>query len=169
MRKIYAALLALTLGATAADARRWHHNHHRLLVEDTDELARDRAPGEPGAPRRQGDEDDVTRWLPRGWQLQPTDPNWKGRRYISADGFAKIAIFSSEVSEQSVTAQMRDIAFGEGEQISYLRGERDWVVASGSKDNHVFYRKASLACGGKSWHRIEFEYPFEDKKKLDNL
>jgi hypothetical protein len=101
--------------------------------------------------------------------LQPTDPNWKGRRYLSPDGFAKIAIFSSDVNQESISTQMKEIAFMPREQISYLRGERDWVVASGVRDGRIFYRKAALACGGRSWHQIEFEYPLEDKPKLDAL
>lgn len=160
------------LGVGSADARRWrsHHDHGRdnnPLVENFEAKSNRLDARQPF--KSLSDEDDVTSWLPLGWQLQPTDSNWKGRRYVSPDGFAKLAVFSSELGEQTVAAQMRDIAFIQGEQISYLRGERDWVLVSGSRDNHIFYRKAALACGGKSWHRIEFEYPFEDKKKLDGV
>lgn len=174
MQKPFLIILTLLLTAGGADARRSHHHHGYnsapLSGESDEATERDLRRGGVGRNDLSSkDEDDVSSWLPLGWQLQPSDPNWKGKRFISPDGFATIAIFSSEAREQSVATQMRDIAFVEGEQISYLRGERDWIVVSGSKDNHIFYRKATLACGGKSWHRIEFEYPFEDKVKLDNL
>lgn len=174
IHKLPVIIFALVLSISGADARRRHHHHGQnsaLLSEESD-LATEHSLWEGGAGRKQqasSDEDDVTSWLPVGWKLQPSEPNWKGKRYVSPDGFAAISIFSSDRTEQSVALQMRDIAFTEGEQVSYLRGERDWIVVSGSKDNHIFYRKAALACGGKSWHRIEFEYPFEDKAKLDTL
>ena len=41
------------------------------------------------------------------------------------------------------------------------------VVVSGFKDSRVFYRKAILACAGKSWHQIAFEYPSELKARMD--
>lgn len=174
MLKLAVITISILLSISSADARRRHHHDRQpaVLLSDQPDFAVDRLPGRGRAGRSQqapSDEDDVTSWLPVGWKLQPPDSNLKGKRYISPDGFATIAIFSSDRTEQSVALQMRDIAFLEGEQISYLRGERDWIVVSGSKDNHIFFRKASLACGGKSWHRIEFEYPFEDKKKLDAL
>lgn len=169
MKKSLIMLFALLVSVSSADARRGRHHHGPKSAPVSQELDRAKEVGVDRDYRAASDEDDVTGWLPPGWQLQPIDPNWKGRRYISPDGFASIAVFSSQVSELSVPNQMRDIAFVEGEQISYLRGERDWIIVSGSKDNHIFYRKAALACGGKSWHRIEFNYPFEDKVKLDNL
>ena len=169
MHRLALIILASVLSISSADARRRHHHrgpNPALLSEESD-LAAERSPRRNQ--QASSDEDEVTSWLPVGWKMQPSDPNWKGKRYVSPDGFATIAVFSSDRTEQNVGSQMRDIAFVEGEQVSYLRGERDWIVVSGSKDNHVFYRKAALACSGKSWHRIEFEYPFEDKVKLDTL
>jgi hypothetical protein len=36
--------------------------------------------------------------------------------------------------------------------------ESDWLAVSGIKGNKIFYRKAVIACGGKVWHHIAFEY-----------
>jgi hypothetical protein len=113
--------------------------------------------------------DETLSWLPRGWRMQPAEPDWRGRRYTSPDGYSKLSIFTTDVGDGLVSDQMKETAFRAGEQLSYLRGERDWIVVSGIKDAHVFYRKASLACGGRNWHRIEFEYPVEEKKHLDAL
>jgi len=64
---------------------------------------------------------------------------------------------------------MRSIIFVKDETITYLRGERTWVAVSGFKDSRIFYRKAILACAGKAWHHIAFEYPAELKIKMDPL
>jgi serine/threonine-protein kinase len=62
---------------------------------------------------------------------------------------------------------MKEIAFGEGESITYLRGERDWIAVSGLKGDRIFYRKAVIACQGRSWHLIAFEYPATMKQTMD--
>ena len=66
---------------------------------------------------------------------------------------------------QSLPCDLR--ANAEGETLTYLRGERNWIVASGIKDDRIFYRKATIACGGTAWHHIAFEYPVERKRAMD--
>ena len=55
----------------------------------------------------------------------------------------------------------------EGETVTYFRREPDWIAVSGFKAGRIFYRKAVLACGGKVWHHIEFEYPAALKRRMD--
>ena len=62
---------------------------------------------------------------------------------------------------------MQSVAFAEGETLTYLRGERDWIAVSGSKGDRIFYRKAIITCGGKAWHHIAFEYPIALKREMD--
>ena len=31
----------------------------------------------------------------------------------------------------------------------------------------LFYRKATIACGGTAWHHIAFDYPVERKRAMD--
>jgi len=64
---------------------------------------------------------------------------------------------------------MKAVAFGEGEQIMSLRGEQNWIEVSGFKADRVFYRKIVLACSGRSWHEIAFEYPEEIKTSLSEF
>lgn len=64
---------------------------------------------------------------------------------------------------------MRAVAFVDGEERTYLGGERDWIVASGQKAGRIFFWKARLACGGKSWRHIAFEYPMEAKRRMDRV
>ena len=33
----------------------------------------------------------------------------------------------------------------------------------------MFYRKAILACGGRVWHHVAFEYPPEIKARVDRF
>jgi serine/threonine-protein kinase len=64
---------------------------------------------------------------------------------------------------------MQSVAFAEGETLTYLHGEQDWIVVSGSKAERIFYRKAVIACGGKVWHHIAFEYPVALRREMDRF
>ena len=61
------------------------------------------------------------------------------------------------------------MAFADGEDVTYLRGARDWLAVSGLKADRVYYRKVALACGGTTWRHIAFEYPVAAKPVLDRL
>ena len=39
-------------------------------------------------------------------------------------------------------------------------------MVSGTKDDRIFYRKAAIACDGKVWHHIAFEYPSGQREQL---
>src|SRR5262249_4992628 len=67
--------------------------------------------------------------------------------------------YASWTATEPITSHMQSVAFAEGETVTYLRGERDWVAVSGIKGDRIFYRKAVIACGGKVWHHVVFEYP----------
>jgi hypothetical protein len=38
---------------------------------------------------------------------------------------------------EPITSHMQSVAFAEGETVTYLRGERDWIVVSGTKGDAV--------------------------------
>jgi hypothetical protein len=99
--------------------------------------------------------------VPPGWRLQPD------RRYVSPDGSSWFAPHASPVGSEPITAHMDRIARQEGETVTYFRREPDWIAVSGFKGGRIFYRKAVLACGGKVWHHIEFEYPAALKRRMD--
>jgi hypothetical protein len=105
--------------------------------------------------------------VPPNWQLQPPDPNWGGKRFLSPDGSSWLAVYASLTAAEPIASHMQSIAFAEGETLTYLRGERDWIVVSGTKGDRFFYRKAVIACGGKVWHHMAFEYPAERKQAMD--
>lgn len=104
--------------------------------------------------------------VPPNWQLQPADPNWHGKRFLSPDGLSWLAAYSFPVAGESIAKHMQSVAFAEGETLTYLRGQPDWIVVSGIKDDRVFYRKAFIACDGKIWRHIAFEYPIRQQQEM---
>jgi hypothetical protein len=161
--------LVLALTATGADARRRHHRHWHgaPVMMIAPDMGVD-MPGEmrgdmPRGPRREGS------FIPADWKLQPQDPNFSGRRYLAPDGSAWLALYSAPVDKDKVAAHLKDVAFADGEEVTYLRGAREWLAVSGLKGDRVYYRKAALACGGTIWRHIAFEYPAEQKPALDRV
>jgi hypothetical protein len=152
MRKLVLIALVLAVTATAADARRRGHGYLRMT-----------GPG-PG-PAIEG-------LIPPDWRLAPQEQNWEGRRFVSPEGDAWLALYSSPADAQALDAHLKQVTFVEGEDITYLRRDRGWLVVSGvkgGKEDRIFYRKVVLACGGSTWRHIAFEYPAEAKRAFDRF
>ena len=164
MRLVMATLLTLILAPSiTADAR--HRHHHRFEYQQGSPEQQYGLPAISHAKGRRGLS--LAQLLPRDWKLQPPDSNWTGKRFISPDGSAWFALYSSPVAQDQVTPHLKEIAFGEGESITYLRGEKDRIAVSGLRGDRIFYRKAVIACAGRSWHQIAFEYPANMKETMD--
>jgi hypothetical protein len=187
MQKILLISLAVFLFSTTAEARWWHHHHHGhayyygyvgrwdngyphvRVPKAPAEMASDESAQEsrvPGGTPSEGqpstaDGNTTALWLPPDWQRQPADPNWQGERFLSPDGTASFSANITPVGQEPIAQHMRAVAFGDGEQITRLRGGRSWIEVSGFKGDRIFYRKSVLACGGTSWHEVAFEYPAE--------
>ena len=177
MGRILLIALILAVSATAADARRRHHYRwHRAPVMmiapgvPPMEMPREMRDGREmrGLDLPRGERRD-SGFIPAGWQLQPADPNFSGRRYMAPDGSAWLALYSAPADKDKVAAHLKEVAFAEGEEVTYLRGARDWLAVSGLKGDRVYYRKAALACGGTQWRHIAFEYPQDQKPTLDRM
>ncbi len=164
MRAALLILLVLTCAAGSADARR-HRHHWRVYDAVTpDEPARREiqpAPSGSSAQPQGG-----ARLVPADWSEEPADPNVNGQRFVSPDGNASFIAYTLPVGEEGVAAHMKAVAFGDGEEVTYLRGERTWIAVSGFKQNRIFFRTAVLACAGDRWHHIAFEYPASAKAKM---
>ena len=164
MRRLVLIALILAFTASTADARRRHHRGYiylrhapvMMVPPAAAEMAR-AAPGRIESPAQ---------LVPRDWQLQPPDPNWQGRRYLAPDGSAWLALYSTNAANDA-SARFKAVAFADGEEVTYLRGERDRMTVSGLKDDRIFYRKVILACGGTQWRHVALEYPAEAKTKFD--
>jgi hypothetical protein len=142
MRIVLVAGLLIVLTATTADAQR--RGQH--------------------APRPYG----IASIVPPDWKLQPPDATWRGKRFVSPDGDAWLVVYNAP-ADVSPGEHMKWVASAPGEKITYERRSRGWIVVSGYKGDRIFYRKAMLACGNKSWHHIAFEYPAQDKRAFDRL
>jgi hypothetical protein len=68
--------------------------------------------------------------------------------------------------DKSVAAHMKSVAFADGEELTQVRGERNWIAVSGFHGDRIFYRQALLACAGDRWHQIAFEYPSNAKGSI---
>jgi hypothetical protein len=154
MRRTWLAGLILVLAVTPASAR--HHHRHHGHAHYFFEFAVGPAPSERAArPQRRADRP----FIPADWQLAPPDPKWSGKRFVSPDGQAWFAAYSTDVAKEPIEAHMRAVAFADGETLTSIQGESDWIAVSGTKGDRIFYRKAVIACGGRTWHHIAFEYP----------
>jgi hypothetical protein len=186
MRTVIVVFLILAFGIVDADARRRKYRHRYppvFIIERAmppyGERMRERwrpsgfddrraSKGQMGRSDAAVGEPRESKGLaPDGWQLQPADPNWHGRRYVSPGGDAWVAFYAAPADAAALSAHMKTIAFAEGEEVTYLRGERDWIVVSGFKGERIFYRKAALACGGTRWHQVALEYPREMARSMD--
>jgi hypothetical protein len=182
MRRALLFVLLLTLTVAPAEARRHGHHHggiwgflsiphaHRHGHRRHSEVARRHTRGTVRAAaasdRPQGGTYTTADLVPPDWQLQPTDPNLKGQRFVSADGTASLALFATPAKQEPIAKHMNAVAFVNGEQITHLHGEENWIEVSGSKADHSFYRKAVLACGGRAWHEVAFEYPTQTQGNI---
>jgi hypothetical protein len=170
MRTLLLVALIVVLGVDAADARRRHHHYRSDALEvPADEGVEPGLNGDPRAntPRLRRQPPTIAALVPRDWQPEPQNPNWNGKRFLSPDGTSWLAIYRASAEDEPAADHLRSVIFAKDETITYLRGERTWVVVSGFKDSRIFYRKAILACAGKAWHHIAFEYPAELKTKMD--
>jgi hypothetical protein len=171
MRGALLILLMIACVAGSADARR--HRHHARYP---DNAARPVEPGprpsSPQDPARARDQSPDRRGqaglspLPADWREEPADPALKGQRFVSPDGNAWFLAYTVPAGVDGIAGHMKTVAFGDGEQVTYLRGERTWIAAAGFKEGRIFYRAAVLACGGDRWHHIAFEYPASAKAEM---
>jgi hypothetical protein len=176
MYRVILILLILVYGATSAGAQHHRHRHHGFfpysyVFQHNDAIVR------PGPYQSEGLRSDVTHppasshdsaggVIPPDWKKQPLD---NGGRFLSPDGSASFAFYTTAGHDEPITEHMKSFAFGDGEEISSLAGERTWISASGFKGDRLFYRQAALACGGNRWHHIAFEFPASEKRGMQDF
>ena len=105
--------------------------------------------------------------VPPGWTQELAGHETRTRRFASPNGRAWLETRQTYADRSALDQDMDDIAYRDGEQITYQRRGRTWIAVSGYWGDHIFYRKSNLACGGTVWHHIEFGYPRGDKKIMD--
>jgi hypothetical protein len=93
-----------------------------------------------------------------------------GRRAFQIFRWSSMACYLQIICRRPVADHMKSVVFaGEGETLTHIQGERNWIAAAGFKGSRMFYRKAILACGGRVWHHVAFEYPPEIKARVDRF
>jgi len=171
MRKALSVACVLAAMTATSEARHWrwhwHGNHSGAPYNSIEKYGSAR---EDIAERKRWRRDvNPTDLVPPGWQLQAPEANWSGKRFVSPDGSSWLAVYSFPTTKEAVALHMQSVAFAEGETLTFLRGEKDWIAVSGVKSERIFYSKAIIACGGKVWHQIAFEYPIVLKREMDPL
>lgn len=166
MRKVLLVACVLMMTASIAEARHRHRHWHGYYV-GAGPYAYGFVSPQDNLRRRWREGADPADMVPPNWQLQSPNPNWKGNRFLSPDGSSWLTVYASLTTTEPIASHMQSVAFAESETVTYLRGERNWIAVSGIKGDRIFYRKAVIACGGKVWHHIAFEYPMAVKRQMD--
>jgi hypothetical protein len=159
MRALLLIALILVFSASEAAARHHRHSYPRhwanvprvLLVPPNNQHTR----SSRAYARAQ-----LGEFPPSNWQLQPDDPNWRGKRFVSPQGDAWLAFYSSPTEGKPVSAHLKEVAFADGEEIIALQASGVQLVVKGLKGDNAFYRQARIACGGEQWHQVALEFPF---------
>ena len=168
MRTLLVAVLVLLFLADDADARKRRHYRQMMVLPPEAFAAVEREHSERFRHRR-GAAPPLSAAVPPGWQSQAPEANFDGKRFVSPDGTAWLAVYRV-AAQGSVSDHMKAIAFaGNDEVLTYVHGERSSIAAAGFKGSRVFYRKAILACAGKVWHHVAFEYPPEIKDRMERF
>ena len=166
-RGLIACFLLLVV-VSPTSARHWHHHYRYYLPTFLHHGAAAAQPHSFDA-RNLPATGETAEFVPPGWTLQAPNPQWTGKRFVSPDGRAWFAAYSSEVAQEPVPAHMRAIAFVDGETPTFIRGDSDRIAVAGTKGDRMFYRKAVIACGGRTWHHIAFEYPIDMTRYVDPM
>jgi hypothetical protein len=166
MHVFLAVVLSLAVCADNADARRRrhaHYGHRSTVVVERPTASTDAAMSRAARPSA------IAPLIPRDWSLEPADPNRPGKRFTSPSGDASVAFLARSANDVQREQYLKEFAFADGEEVTYLRGARDWLAVSGLRGERIFYRKAVLACGESQWRHVMFEYPAEAKRDFDRL
>jgi hypothetical protein len=171
VRQLVLVGLVLAFTAAEADARRRHYHRYVYRVERIAPIPESYVRGsvERRGLVRRGAERDMRALIPPDWRLEPPNPDWEGHRFVSPRGDAWLEIYGRPTNQEPREQYLKTMAFGEGEELTYLRGERNWIAVSGFKGDRIFYRKAVLACGERQWRHIVFEYPAEARRVLNQF
>jgi hypothetical protein len=107
--------------------------------------------------------------VPPGWEPTSPEPDETGRRFVSPDGTSWMTAKQSSARRDRLSADMDELAYRDGERITYHQRGSSWVAVSGYRGDDIFYRKSNLACGGTRWNTIEFRYPVSAKRSMDDV
>ena len=165
------AALTLALSASSADARHRHFRFHAWGRAPSIMIAPAPYAGAAilGRTARVYGRERGRGFPPTDWNLQPADPSWHGRRYVSPEGEAWLAFYASPADQEPLAVHLKTVAFVDGEQIHALQGGPDGLIVTGVKGDRMFFRKAQLACRGQQWHHVALEFPAGEQRRYQSL
>jgi hypothetical protein len=110
---------------------------------------------------------DFPRIIPQDWTLlTPKSNEW---RAVSPRRDAWLSLYATPI-KGSVPSHFHGWGVNPGDRVTYQQRGRGWSVVSGyTADDRIFYRKTMLACEGRKWHNLAFEYPASDKRAMDEF
>jgi hypothetical protein len=143
-QKVLLVILLSLLAVQTADARK--RRQHRVLESDVfiaDPDWRSFERSRKKSDRRKVAPIPLAAIVPRGWQLQPPEGNWQGRRFKSPDGAAWLALYKAP-ADVPVADHLKFFVFaGEGETLTHVQGKRSWMLRGS--------RKVGCLTGRRSW------------------
>jgi hypothetical protein len=166
MRRLVSAffvILATATVVTSADAGHRRHRDHSYDVGVATNDAAFRRAARAYAGARSG----LGALVPRGWHAAPHDPDVPGSRFVSPEGNAWLQLYAVPANKDGTDHYWKDVAVREGEHIRLLRRDRGRVEVAGFKGGRRYFRKAVLACGGREWRHIEYEYAAEAHRAFE--
>ncbi len=108
--------------------------------------------------------------IPAGWQAGTPPENGDGLEFTSPDGKATLIVSGGlNVWDRLDEAFAIFATPGEGETITYRHQDRRSIVVSGTRADHIFYRKSILSCHGTVWNSIALDYPAAQKQAFDQI
>ena len=179
---LVASVAMLASATVGVDARR-HWRHYTRAIKGNPAVSENHVPGslERGWYRYGGRYSrhdrrhlptNILALVPPDWRRQATDTNQGEHRFVSPGGDAWIALSGKPAEEKSPDEYLRSFAFVDGEDVTYLRRERDWLVSFGFKDDkqeRKFYRRVMLSCDGHRWRHLTVEYPITKRSPFEQL
>lgn len=91
------------------------------------------------------------------------------RRFVSPGKDASLSLYSTD-ARGDMAGHLRSWGVKPGDRVTYERQADSWAIVSGyTAEDRIFYRRTALACGGRKWHDLDFEYPAADKRKMDDF
>jgi hypothetical protein len=111
---------------------------------------------------------DFPQIVPGDWTVLPPAKS-KEWRAVSPRKDAWLTLYAA-ATKDSPSTHLGRWGVNPGDRVSYARHGGQWSVVSGyTPDRRIFYRETMLACGGRQWHNLEFEYPARDKARMDRF
>jgi hypothetical protein len=106
--------------------------------------------------------------VPHNWTVLPPSKSNEWRA-VSPRKNAWLSLFATRVRSLP-SSHLDRWGVKPGDRVTYRQQTSRWSVVSGyTAEGRIFYRQTMLACEGRQWHDLEFEYPASDKDEMNDF